>query len=82
MTCSSCSGSIEKHFKKLISENKGIFEINVNLLLNKATFSFDPSVIGPRSIIEEIEDLGFQADLILANKSLDIKESSMKEFNK
>lgn len=54
----------------------------MNLLLNKATVSFDPSVIGPRSIIEEIEDLGFQADLILANKSLDIKESSMKEFNK
>ena len=59
MTCSSCSGSIEKHFQKLISENKGIFEINVNLLLNKATVSFDPNIIGPRSIIEEIEDLGF-----------------------
>ena len=66
----------------MISQKKGIFEINVNLLLNKASVRYDPNVIGPRSIIEEIEDLGFQADLILPNKSLDIKETSMKEFNR
>lgn len=59
MTCSSCSSSIENHFKSLILENKGIYEINVNLLLNKATVSFNPNIIGPRSIIDEIEDLGF-----------------------
>jgi hypothetical protein len=64
----------------MIKNKKGIFEISVNLLLNKATVRYDPNVIGPRSIIEEIDDLGFQADLILPNKSLDIKEISMKEF--
>lgn len=80
MTCSSCSGSIENHFNQMIKNKKGIFEISVNLLLNKATVRYDPNVIGPRSIIEEIDDLGFQADLILPNKSLDIKEISMKEF--
>jgi copper chaperone CopZ len=57
MTCSACSSSIENHFNKIL--NKGIFEINISLLTNKLTVSYDPNELGPWFIMKEIEDIGF-----------------------
>ena len=59
MTCASCSGAIEKHFNQL----EGINSIAVSLLTNKASIFYDSDVIGPRKIISEIEDIGFEAEL-------------------
>jgi len=60
MTCTNCSGAIEKHLGNSV---EGIVEVKVSLMTHKATVKHDISKIRPRKIIEEIEDIGFGADL-------------------
>ena len=60
MTCTNCSTAIEKHLGNSV---EGILDAKVNLLTHKATVKHDLSKIRPRKIIEEIEDIGFGADL-------------------
>lgn len=60
MTCASCSGAIENYFNNNLP---GIVSCNVSLLTNKAVIFYDYEIIKPRKIIEEIEDLGFEAQL-------------------
>lgn len=62
MTCSSCSTSVEQNIGKL----DGVISCQVSLSLEEATIDYDSNVIGIRSIMNEIEDLGF--DAILSNK--------------
>eukprot|EP01083_Nonionella_stella_P001303 3798_1 len=57
MTCATCSGAIEK----LLNPMDGIREANVSLLMNQAVIQFDPAIIQIEAIIEEIEDIGFDA---------------------
>ncbi|RXG53096.1 Copper-transporting ATPase 1 [Armadillidium vulgare] len=59
MTCSSCVHTIESQIQKL----KGVKSASVALAVERGKFVFDPSVIGPRDIIEAINDLGFTAEL-------------------
>jgi Cu+-exporting ATPase len=59
MTCANCSNAIEKHLNSVT----GIKSISVSLVTNKATVEADTDIIGPRKIIEEIEDIGFEAEL-------------------
>ncbi|RKP00030.1 hypothetical protein CXG81DRAFT_13717, partial [Caulochytrium protostelioides] len=59
MTCSSCSGTIERELIKL----PGITSVSVNLLGNCGTFEYDKQICGIRDIIEAIEGLGFDAAL-------------------
>ena len=57
MTCSSCQQSIENHLKSL----KGILSAAVSLLTHKATIRYKPDEIGIRTIVDEIECIGFSA---------------------
>lgn len=61
MTCSSCSGAIERHFSKM--KKDGVVSASVNLLTNTAVIDYEPSKLGARHLIEEIGDLGFEAEL-------------------
>ena len=70
MTCSSCTGAIEKHIKSL----PGALDINISLLTNRAIISHDYSLLGARKIISEIEDIGFEAELVPSNETVDIRE--------
>jgi len=79
MTCASCSGAIEKHFKTSV---EGAISINISLLTNKAVVKHDTSKLRPRQIISEIEDLGFEADLQPSNESIDIREIVKVEVDK
>ena len=56
MTCSSCSGLIEK----TLSSVPGVLTANVNLPFEVGSFRFNSSLIGPRDIVEAIENLGFK----------------------
>ena len=71
MTCAACSGSIENHFNNSV---KGVIQINVSLLTHKASVKHDASVLRPRQIISEIEDLGFEAELEVNDQSKDIRD--------
>lgn len=63
MSCSSCVNKIEQRVKKL----KGVISASVALTTQRGKFTFDPGELGPRDILETIENLGFTAS-ILSNK--------------
>ena len=57
MTCAACQSTIESHLKSL----PGIVSCSVNLLTHKALISYRTRLIGIRTIIEEVESVGFGA---------------------
>ena len=59
MHCSACSSRIEK----VVGKQKGVEEINVNLLKNNMHVTFDESVISAEDIIAKVEKLGFGASI-------------------
>ena len=59
MTCASCVHIIESSILK----KPGVKSASVALATNRGKFTFDSDRIGPRDIIENIEDLGFSAAL-------------------
>lgn len=79
MTCASCSGAIENYFGNNLL---GIIKVNVSLLTNKAIIKYDYDIIKPRKIIEEIEDLGFEAELQPNDQNVDIRDIVKKEVEK
>lgn len=60
MTCSNCSGTIEAGLSAL----KGVASCKVALLAEKAEIVYDPSVLTPQALCSEIEDLGFDTEII------------------
>ena len=59
MHCSACSSRIEK----VVGKQKGVEEINVNLLKNNMHVTFDEGVISAEDIIAKVEKLGFGANI-------------------
>jgi len=60
----------------------GIHSISVSLLTHQAVVKFDLSQIKPRKILEEIEDLGFEADLAQGNDQIDAQHLCWAEQEK
>eukprot|EP00158_Paraphelidium_tribonemae_P008506 Partr_v1_DN28594_c0_g1_i1_m73325 putative Copper-transporting ATPase len=60
MTCSECVRTIETNMVKI----PGISGATVSLSTEKAQIYYDCAVIGPRDILAEIEDLGFEGFLL------------------
>eukprot|EP00930_Biecheleria_cincta_P096170 TRINITY_DN88043_c0_g1_i1.p1 TRINITY_DN88043_c0_g1~~TRINITY_DN88043_c0_g1_i1.p1 ORF type:complete len:1157 (+),score=212.55 TRINITY_DN88043_c0_g1_i1:28-3471(+) len=61
MTCSACSGTVERHLQGL----KGVQRATVSLVLNKAYVVCDPKQISAADVQEAIEDVGFDADILV-----------------
>ncbi|KAF8347904.1 Cu-transporting P-type ATPase [Amanita rubescens] len=59
MTCSSCTSTVESG----LSETPGITSVAVSLATETCTVQFDRSLIGPREMVERIEEMGFDAML-------------------
>jgi len=57
MTCSSCVAHVEKSVSKL----DGVKSVNVNLLTNSMTVSFEELNLSTLSIEKSVEDAGYQA---------------------
>jgi len=60
MTCSNCSGTIETGLSGL----KGVVSCKVALLAEKAEIVYDPSILNPQALCSEIEDLGFDTEVL------------------
>lgn len=73
MTCSSCSNSIINSLKNI----PGIQNVNVSLLTEEATIIHD-DYITTQSLIENIEDLGFDATLLSSISETNIKPKLLK----
>lgn len=81
MTCGSCVYKIESNVKKL----RGVQSCEVALVTSRSKIRYDNSAVGPRDIIEKIEELGFGASLLRPednknNTGLDHKEEIRKWF--
>lgn len=59
MSCSACSGRLEK----MISNLNGMVEVNVNLLKNNMSVVYNEKFLDHASIIEKVEEIGFGAML-------------------
>lgn len=59
MTCSSCTSTVESQ----VGAMPGITSVSVSLPTESAKIIFDQKLIGPREMIERIEELGFDAML-------------------
>ena len=70
MTCAACQGSIENHLRSV----EGITLASVSLLTHKATIEYSPKMIGIRSIIEEVEAIGFSAKYEASSDKSDIRK--------
>lgn len=61
MTCGACVASIET----MLGQQKGIHSVNVALLAERAVVEYDPDAgWTPEKIVEEIDDIGFEAELV------------------
>ncbi|XP_061755705.1 copper-transporting ATPase 1 [Nerophis ophidion] len=65
MTCASCVHKIESN---LMKEN-GIIYASVALATNKAHIKYDSEVIGPRDIVKQIGNMGFEASLVKRDRT-------------
>ncbi|KAF7308762.1 Copper P-type ATPase [Mycena kentingensis (nom. inval.)] len=59
MTCGSCTSTVESGLGAV----PGINSVAVSLSTETATIQFDRGLIGPREMVERIEDMGFDAML-------------------
>ncbi|KNZ74550.1 Putative copper-transporting ATPase 3 [Termitomyces sp. J132] len=59
MTCSSCTSTVESGLFSV----PGITSVAVSLATETCTVDFDRTLIGPREMVERIEELGFDAVL-------------------
>lgn len=75
MTCASCSSSIENKINSL----DGIKYINVNLVTGKAKVEYNVEKINIRTILNEINHMGFDAFLTKENKQEKVIDKLMRE---
>ncbi|KAL4065861.1 copper P-type ATPase CtaA [Scleroderma citrinum] len=59
MTCSSCVNTVENGLREI----PGVKSAAVSLATETAKVDFEPGVVGPREIVEHIEEMGFDAIL-------------------
>ncbi|KAI8098548.1 uncharacterized protein BX664DRAFT_319008 [Halteromyces radiatus] len=82
MTCASCVHSIERAVSKL----DGILSISVNLMTETAKVEYNEKQIGLRTIVETIENLGFNALVANSTKNAQLESLSkvreIKEWRK
>lgn len=57
MTCSSCTSTVENGLRDM----PGINNVAVSLATETAKIDFEPGVIGPREMVDRIEEMGFDA---------------------
>src|SRR3954469_17313516 len=65
MTCAACSARIQRALEK----QPGVAGANVNLMMNTATVSFDPSAVTPHQLVETIRATGYGAQIASPDQS-------------
>ena len=60
MTCTACSSAVEGLFR----DEAGVLSVSVNLLMGRGSIVFDPAQKTADDLVEDIEDIGFEASLL------------------
>jgi Cu+-exporting ATPase len=59
MTCAACQGRVQR----ALSKTPGVVDANVNLMMNSATITYDPSATGPDALVDAVRQTGYGAEL-------------------
>lgn len=79
MTCASCASTVQN----AVSELEGVYETEVNLAAETLNVSYDPAVIGPEAIEEEVAANGYEAEFVRQNDTfVNIEEKHDKRENR
>ncbi|MBR5152968.1 MAG: copper-translocating P-type ATPase [Clostridia bacterium] len=78
MTCTACSGRIERVVKKL----DGMESISVNLTAGMARAEYDESVLSSDDIINTIIKLGFEAELFSEENALKTHQHEIRQLKR
>lgn len=65
MTCGACTSAVEGCFKDVA----GLIKLNISLLAERAVIIHDASKLLPETIVEKIEDAGFDARIVSSHSS-------------
>ncbi|KDQ51047.1 hypothetical protein JAAARDRAFT_140939 [Jaapia argillacea MUCL 33604] len=77
MTCSSCTSTVESQLSAL----PGVNSVAVSLATETAKVEFDRTLIGPRQLVERVEEMGFDAMLSDQEDSTQLRSlTRMKEI--
>ncbi len=60
MTCVNCQKTVDIGLKKI----KGVQDVDVSLVLERAIVSFDDNVLTPEDIIKKVRELGYDAEIL------------------
>jgi Cu+-exporting ATPase len=64
MTCSMCTQAIEVGLGSV----NGVHDVSVSFPTNSARVKYDPSLVEPNALKEEIDDLGYECSLVSATE--------------
>lgn len=59
MTCAACVSYVEA----ALSRTAGVLEATVNFATGQAVVKYEPDCVGPRDMLEAVEDAGYEADV-------------------
>lgn len=65
MTCAACQARVQRALGKV----EGVQDATVNLMLNNATVTFDPTVVSPQALVDQIRDAGYEAEIPKGEKT-------------
>jgi Cu+-exporting ATPase len=65
MTCAACQSRVQRALGKV----DGVADATVNLMLNNATVTFDPTVVSPQALVDTIRDTGYEAEIPKGEKT-------------
>jgi Cu+-exporting ATPase len=65
MTCAACQSRVQRALGKV----DGVHDANVNLMLNNAAVTFDPTVVSPQALIDKIRETGYEAEIPKGEKT-------------
>ena len=59
MTCAACQSRVQRTLQK----QPGVADASVNLMMQNATVTYDPSTVAPEQLVSAIRDTGYEAKL-------------------
>jgi Cu+-exporting ATPase len=65
MTCAAC----QAHVQKALAKQPGVVDASVNLMMQNASVTFDPSVVTPDNLVDAIRATGYGAELAQAGQT-------------
>jgi P-type Cu+ transporter len=79
MTCAAC----QAHVQRALARQPGVEDASVNLMMETAAVTFDPSVATPETLVQAIRDTGYGAELPALDLSVleeqDARDRSQRE---